>query len=447
MTRIRSAFAALVTAALILVGLPGAVHAVDAPVVTAAHSDFAVGGDYGTLVVSAVGPSDIVSIRAHIATWVTNEEVAVSADFVLRSGTAQDGTWATAHPFLLASLGSYRVHVELTDADGTHVRQDNAGELFYGVVTSITDVTVNRTTVTYERRDVTLRGRLSGRWPGTGEIRPLEGRTVVVYADLTFFEATTGSDGSFTGTVRITREDDRVYAQYPVGSEPFFQSSISDFVPIAIRPRPTRFAVAVAPSTLDVGESVTVTGQLTWRTPAGWAPIPNVGMGVLFCISADNCPTSVDYPTTDADGRFSVTSQPFQTGQYQVGFSAVDNVTGNVDPFVAIAIKRSRTVVVFQPSEFSDFSAERDAGGDVLIKGHIQFTGNYTPAPVPVQIQFSRTGADGWRTVATVEAQWDGTGYGFPTTVAGRRAGYWRAFYAGTPQFFASAVSSVVFVA
>jgi hypothetical protein len=199
MTRIRSAFAVLVTAALILVGLPSAVYAVDVPVVTGAHSDF--DGDYGTLIVSAVGPSDIVSIRAHIATWVANEEVAVSDEFVLRSGTARDGTWSTAHPFLLASLGSYRVHVELTDADGTQVRQDNAGELFYGVVTSITNVTLNRTTVTYERRDVTLRGRLTGRWPGTGEIRPLEGRTVVVYADVNFFEATTRSDGSFTGTV------------------------------------------------------------------------------------------------------------------------------------------------------------------------------------------------------------------------------------------------------
>jgi hypothetical protein len=440
MTRIRSVLIVVVSAALIMVGLPGAGYAVDLPTVTSAHSDFE--GNYGTLVVSAVGSSDIVTIRAHVATWVTDEEVAATDQFVLRSGTAQDGTWASAQPFLLPQLGVYRVHVELTDADGNHVRQDNAGDLFYGVVTFLTDVTTNRSTVTYERRDITLKGRLWGRWPGTGEVRALGGTLVLVYSDFDFQEVTTRPDGRFTGTARITRENESVYAQY-LGNDPFFQSSISDGAPITIRPRPTRLSVTVTPSKVDLGESVTVSGQLTWKTPDGWVPIPHVGIGVLLCVSESSCPTVVDFPSTDAEGRYSVTAEPFQTGRYQVGFAAVDE-NHNHDPFVAMVIK-SDPVVVLQPAEFIDFAAARDDNGAVLVTGHLQF-GNFTPAPIPVRIQSSRTGTGGWRTVAEVEADWDGTGYAIEATLAEPAGRHWRAVYPGRPDFFRSAVSPVVFV-
>src|SRR5262245_14790089 len=83
--RLRSALTAVVGAAVVVLGLPGAAHAADPPVVESAHSDSA--GDLGTLVVSTRSSSDVTSVVAHIVDRPTGTEVAVSGDFVLRSGT------------------------------------------------------------------------------------------------------------------------------------------------------------------------------------------------------------------------------------------------------------------------------------------------------------------------------------------------------------------------
>jgi hypothetical protein len=160
------------TAALVAAGAPAVAQAADAPTVNWANSDY--DNDFGTLLVSATAPSGIATIRAHIVTWETQQEVAVTDAFTLREGTVADGVWASA-PILLDQLGTYRVHVEVTDTDGTQVRRDNAGDLFYAVATFFDGVTLNRTTVTYEKRTVTAKGTLKGRWPGSSEVKPLGG--------------------------------------------------------------------------------------------------------------------------------------------------------------------------------------------------------------------------------------------------------------------------------
>jgi hypothetical protein len=211
--------AVAVGAGLIAVGLPAtAAHASDLPEIHSARSDF--DGDLGTLLVTVSAPLGVASLHARLTTFTSGEEVATTDDFVLRSGTTTSGIWASAQPFLLDQLGNYRVHVAVTDTGGNHVQRDNAGLLNYAVATSIEEVTLDRTTVTYEERDVTVSGVLTGRWPGTGEIRPLAGFPVSVSAFFDFDSVTTGADGGFSGTVGITTENTSVRAEFSHDNNP-----------------------------------------------------------------------------------------------------------------------------------------------------------------------------------------------------------------------------------
>ncbi|MEV0052311.1 hypothetical protein AB0H34_17600 [Saccharopolyspora shandongensis] len=102
--------------------------------------------------------------------------------------------------------------------------------------------------------------------------------------------------------------------------------------------------------------------------------------------------------------------------------------------------------MVYQPIEFTDFTAARDPSGAVNASGHLRFDGR-TPWPIPVQVQFRASGTEKWTTVATVpNAEWDGTGYFFSATVADRPAGAWRAFYEGQEKQFRPTYSTTVLV-
>jgi hypothetical protein len=429
----------VVGAALTTVGLPTApAHAAEPPVVQSVRSDF--DGDLGTLLVTVSAPLGVESLQARLTSPATDEEVAATDEFVLRSGTTATGTWASAEPFLLEELGSYRVQVTVTDTGGNQVQRENAGWLTYLVRTSFEAVVLDRTTVTYEQREVTISGVLTGRWPGTGEVRPLPGRQVSVSS---FFDgglAVTGDDGSFSGATGITTGNEFVWAQF--SSEPGFLASNTEDFPIAIDPRPTRISIWAFPRRVDRHETTTLVGRLAWQTPDGWEPIPDAQIGILHC--TQSCGTVVDRPLTDARGRYRVMHEPAGTGHYQVAYEALDPVLLQPDPFVAPAVATA-DIAVLQPASFSDFTAVRDDDGLVMVEGHLQFE-EITPAEIPVEIQYSRGGGFGWQTVTTLDAEWDGMGNLFTGELDWPASGYWRARFPGVKDHFQSAVSPKVFI-
>jgi hypothetical protein len=201
----------------------------------------------------------------------------------------------------------------------------------------------------------------------------------------------------------------------------------------------------VTPAQVKAGEPVTISGQLTWKSPDGWQPLAHRQVGVLECEESGQCPGGpIDLPETDADGRFSITAVPYVTGLYQVGFSGRDE-NNQPDPFLPLVLKTA-PVTVLQPAQFSDFTAARDESGQVVASGHMTFGDHYSPATIPVQIQYRAPGASSsWVTVANIEnADWDGSGYGFSATVDQPAAGQWRAYYPGQPKWFVTATSTKV---
>jgi len=74
--------------------------------------------------------------------------------------------------------GRYDVEVAITAADGA-VTSHFAGSITYDVVATIDNLSVDRPVIDWDNRDVTVTGVLRGRWPGTGEVRPIGGAEVV----------------------------------------------------------------------------------------------------------------------------------------------------------------------------------------------------------------------------------------------------------------------------
>ena len=429
----------LVVAAGVLAALaatPVAAQAATPPVVNWAHS---VEGDLGVLEVAAEAEAGVSSLRAHIRKYGVEPDVAVVEDFVLVSGTVQDGVWRTPEPLQLAELGYYEVVVDVVDGDGNVASGPNWGTLTYAVATEFSPLRIDPPAVTYTDREVTVSGTLTGKRPDNRQIVPVpDGEVWVSSMEAEGYSkaVTTAADGSFSTTLTMTGPGD-AYAEF--GAEGFYMRATSDYAPIGVVPAESRITVETSAAEVNQGEPVTVSGQLTWLSPDnGWQPLAGKQIGVLICSDMlGYCPGG-EYPTTDADGRYSLTVTPWDTGHFAVGFPSYD-------PFIARADAQA-PIVVWQPASISDFTAARDASGAVVAQGHMVF-GNTTPWPVEVEIQFKRAGSNRWTTVATEDnAEWDGRGYLFTATVDQPRKGHWRAFFAGRPDLFRPVTSEPVFV-
>jgi hypothetical protein len=435
-----------VTTMLVAATLSGVASADPAPpTILSANSKF---DDLGVLQIRAAAEARIDGLTAHIVSFDTGAEVAVVHSFSLISGTLQDGTFSTIDPIQLTQLGIYRVDVDAIDTLGQVTTRQFAGTLDYLVQPSFSALFFNRTTITFSQRTIKVEGTLSGKWPADRRLLPLGHQPVLVGSlfDDPSVEVTTGADGRFTALLTLNTPDDLLAQFNRFGDIPGYTGAATSPLHITAIPSKTRFSMTVSPTQVNAGEPVMVSGQLTWRSPDGWQPLADRQVGLLACQRVGDCPTIVDVPHTDADGRFQVSTVPFETGFYQVGFFAKD-ANGNPDPFLA-DILATADIAVLQPATFSDFAAARDSTGQVATSGHLQFGDFFTPDPIPVQIQYKAPDATVWTTIATIDsARWDGTGgYFFSATLAQPNAGRWRAVYPGVPRFFQSATSTKILI-
>jgi hypothetical protein len=373
-----------------LVAAPAVAQAASPPVVNWAHS---VEDDLGTLEVAAEAEAGVTSLRAHIRKYGVEPDIAVVEDFELVSGTVQDGVWRTPEPVQLAEFDYYDVVVDVTDADGNVASGPSRGTLTYAVRTTFSPLRIDSPAVTYTDREVTVSGTLTGKRPDNREVVPVPGGEVSVVslaAEGQPVTVTTAEDGSFAATLVMTGPGD-AYAEF--GQEGYYMRANSEFAPIGVSPTESRITIATSATEVEQGAQVTVSGQLTWLSPDdGWQPLAGAQIGLMHCSDLlGYCPGVGEYP-------------------------------------------------------FTDFTASRDAAGDVVAQGHMEF-GNTTPWPVEVEIQFQRAGSRTWTTVATEDnADWDGTGYLFTTTVDQPRKGHWRAYFAGRPDLFRPVTTAPVFV-
>lgn len=396
--------------------------------------------DLGTLQISARSGADVKKITAHLISYATQTEVAEVRpnDFRLFSGTAQDGVWRTKKPLKLPTIGNYRIDVDVTDADGDHVRQQSAGDLAYYVVAQVGKLSVDRSSIDREHRDVEVQGTLYGRWP-TREVKPLAARKVDVDVDYwTQTAVSTDAHGRFRASVRLDNAA-QIQAVYRMdGGTPVVLYGESEPVQIGVDQIPTRFTATVDETEIDYGQSVKLKVAVEQKTADGWVPLAGKSGGVLF--GPDDYHTDVvGQFTTAVDGTFTMDYQPWEGGYFQLALNTED------DPFLQASRGTSTVVHVHRASQFTAFTAGRSDIGQVHTEGVIDFPDGWSPGTILVDIQYSPEGTE-WTTVATDEAFWEGRGYAFAADVDRSAGGSYRAVFSGDDAF-QSATSQSIYVA
>jgi hypothetical protein len=394
----------------------------------------------GRITVTYAADAGLADVVAHVVDPTDGAEVAVVDDFAFTGGSQQYGYWESTSPLVLPRLGNYRLDIGITDNDGTHVDQQSAGWFYSAVQLSFAGLKMTGQ-VTYANRDVTVSGQLLGTWPG-GEVKPVANWPIEV---MTYrggpFDVVTDAHGKFKALATIQDVDEFVYLYSgTVEDQPFYYQAYSDLGSVTVTQAPTRITLNLDRKKVLAGQSVTVTGQATWKSPTGWQPVPNAYVVFSLCYpDGTNCNPSLGNTTADAQGRFTATVVPLETGTIQAG-------THNSDPFITSNTVTRKPVTVLQLAQFTDFSALRDTPEQVTVEGHLDFPGPFTPGSIPVAIQFKAAGGS-WQTVSTIDIANNPTnpeGISFTTSVASTSAGHWRATYAGRPDSFQSATSASV---
>ncbi|MEV0714091.1 hypothetical protein [Asanoa sp. NPDC050611] len=436
MRRIRHIIALGAVGAIAAFALPAPALAAAPPVVGQATNDRE---DPTRIRVSTTADADVASVTAHLVSYSTQEVVASTSDFALASGTARDGDWVST-PLRLSAIGTFRIDVEVTDVDGNHTRRDLAGSFGYFVTTSFDQLSLNRSTVTYQNRTVTVRGRMLGTWPGSTTARPVGAGLPVQLSSYCcqFATAYTRADGTFVGTIGFDDTVGPVSVSYQYDNDhPGYAGTEQIYdLPVTVTPAPTRFTLALDRSRVDLGETVTATGTLTRNYGDGYVPLADAPVVAGWCESTSMCRFLGVLATTDAEGRYTLTVAPSSTGYLQLSHSGSDQ-----DVFLGDALKTSRWVTVLQTSHFATFAAGRNAAGPVWIEGDLDFDGGLHPGSIPIELQFKPLGATTWQTVTTVEADSSGV---FRATLDQLSAGHWRARYPGETDIFKAATSTAV---
>lgn len=161
---------ASVAGGLLLGPVPTASAATTAPELVVAGGT----GEQSTGLVSVTARSDsaITSITAHLYAEGSSEEVATVSEFVLGSGSESDGRWTATTPLRLAELGTYRVVVDLTDADGDTSTTQSAAGFDYWRTADLHDFEVTPEHPDHSHQQVSVSGRYTITDPRTGRRLP-----------------------------------------------------------------------------------------------------------------------------------------------------------------------------------------------------------------------------------------------------------------------------------
>ncbi|WP_326786673.1 hypothetical protein [Streptomyces sp. NBC_00151] len=431
------ALACASVAAGLLLGPVPAAHAAVAPVLHGVGSGYHPGD--GLVWMSASSDTAITSITAHLyapGSAADAPEITQVSDFVPDSSTGFANTWRSTTPLRLADLGTYRVVVDLTDADGDTTSTQDTYQ--YELEANLTDLRATPQNPDYGHPDVTVTGGFTVTDPRTGDTTPAANTRV----DLELSndpDATTrtGADGRFTYTYRVTdRSYDSVNAWlWP--DEPSYQSRANESVEVRAVQSDTRVTLDAADLDVKAGQAAKVSGTAEVYVDGAWKPLAGATVDEIW---SDEFGRVASRPVTGADGRFS--------GQLTLPKSGTVEVQVRAGTLLKTSELRTVKVHVAQKTSITNFTASLDKYVQLTAKGLLN-TGRSRPAGVDnkVDLQYSADGKTGWKTMKTVTpgSFEPGVGATFKGTFTTSYKGYYRAHFKATRDFQES-YSSVVHV-
>ncbi|GAA2788555.1 hypothetical protein [Streptomyces showdoensis] len=272
--------------------------------------------DDGRLTVDGL-PNDALWIKVSVlASAAPDAAVLASTDELTLSAYA---AWTTEAPIRLpegTALGDYPLAVEYRLPGGT-VQRWTGGSFGYRLHTGVSAASFDRTTTSYDSRDVVLSGKATTWNPATDTTGPAaEGTTVKVVLNLTDAYArpqsrtlavATAADGTFT--LPVTADDEIT------GGTAEVVPASTDTDPAAARPLPAvgveKLKYRVTSDTdrfrVAAGTDVRVSGRVERLTTEGWRSFGGIP---VVTVSGEPYPytkviTPIGSGTTTADGDFS----------------------------------------------------------------------------------------------------------------------------------------------
>lgn len=417
---------ASVAAGLLLGPVPAA-HAAVAPVLYGVGS-----GDHpgaGLVWVSASSDTAITSITAHLyapGSAADAPEVTEVSDFSPDSSTGFAHTWRTTAPLRLADLGTYRVVVDLTDADGDTTSAE--GTYQYELEANLTDLAATPQNPDYEHQDVTVTGGFTVTDPRTGETTPAAGAKVdleISNGDDT--TTTTGTDGRFTSVYTVTSPSSATVNAWLRLDDPWYQSRANESVEVRAVQSDTRVTLDAAELDVKAGQAAKVSGTAEVYLDGAWKPLAGATVEEIW---SDEFGGVASRPVTGADGRF--------TGELTLPKSGTVEVRVLTGTFLKFSELQTVKVYVAQKTYFTNFTATLDKYSALTAKGGLN-TGRYQPPGVvdKVELQYSADGKTGWKTMKTVTpgSSDPDAAAPFKGTFDAPYKGYYRAHFQGSHDF------------
>ncbi|MFG2346087.1 hypothetical protein [Streptomyces phaeochromogenes] len=428
---------ASVAAGLLLGPVPAASAATTAPELVVAGGT----GEQSTGLVSVTARSDsaITSITAHLYAEGSSEEAATVSEFALGSGSESDGRWTATTPLRLAELSTYRVVVDLTDADGdTSTTQSTTG-FEYWRTAELLDFEVTPEHPDHSHQQVSVSGRYTISDPRTGLTTPPATDSAVQIVTSNWGDpvsARTDTDGRFALSYTHTYDGAGIVSPQLELPGPSSQQGATAYV------SPVRSTTRVLLDTDELstveGEPVTVSGRAEVMGEDDWEPLAGATVRALW--DSDSGAAAVR-PVTDAEGRFSGELLMPRSGTVQV------KVLGGT--YLDVSGEEPLRVSVARTTSIGSFTVTAGTNSRLTAQGRL-YTGESTPSEADnkVRIQYSADGATGWTTVTTVVPRSGDPEEGslFQGTFAAPAGqGHYRAYFAGSADW-QTAYSDPVFV-
>jgi hypothetical protein len=187
-------------------------------------------------------------------------------------------------------------------------------------------VTVTPARVDYDHRTVTVRGVLTGTWPGTGEVRPVGGVPVRIDAayEGSADPVTTSADGTFERTFELAAglRTDVDIALQRVQEQEIYRQDEQSLRTVPIDPQATRVDGTVDRTTAAVGDTLHVTGTAQRHGADGWVGTApwNTNVYVTYRRLDDSVIAEPGWLPVAADGTFDVEVTASETGYFRFDF-------------------------------------------------------------------------------------------------------------------------------
>ncbi|WP_433362320.1 hypothetical protein ACQPZX_30120 [Actinoplanes sp. CA-142083] len=288
----------------------------------------------GVVHVSVESTEPVASIHADFVDEATGATGGAADNFVLEYETSTSVSYVTSSPVVM-DPGAYQAQVTVTADDGTVAAASE--RLIYYVNATVEDLTADRPAIDWDHRDVTVSGVLRGRWPGTGEVRPLAGALVNYWVYMNAGDpVVTDANGAFSRTFTMAGTLNTMDFFYDSGSPYTRGTGITSYT-VTVTPQQTRVRVRADKRHAKVGDPITLTGKVERLGAHGWAPAPpQTGLWIETCDDT-GCAYGYNNVEIAADGTFRSETTAQRTGYFQV------SVTGYLDFFAG---STGRTAVV-----------------------------------------------------------------------------------------------------